>query len=61
MTKGHLWTEGCGFGGCERKKQPRGRESNENECVYTDVLRPSRLNEMDSVCEGLKAFKQTEE
>lgn len=29
--------------------------------VYTDEQRPSRLNEINSLCEGLKAFKQTEE
>lgn len=48
----------CGFGGCERKKEKE--ESDENECVYTDTLRPSTLNETDSLCAGLKAFRQTE-
>ena len=61
MTKGRLWMEGCGFRGCEEKRQQKGREWNENECVYTDKLKPPWPNEMDSVCEGLEAFRQTDE
>lgn len=50
-----------GSGRCERKKQQKGRESNEKEFVYTDIQRPSRLNETASVSEGLKAFIQTKD
>lgn len=49
-----------GLEGVKARKNEK-EEPNENECVYTDIQRPSRLNEMDSLCEGLKAFKQTRE
>lgn len=49
-----------GLEGVKARKNEK-EEPNENECVYTDIQRPSRLNEMDSLCEGLKAFKQTGE
>lgn len=32
----------------ERRRKNQREESNENECVYTDIQRPG-LNEMDSV------------
>lgn len=50
-----------GLEGVKERNDKKGRESNENECVYTDIQRPFRLKEMNSLCEGLKAFKQTEE
>lgn len=61
VKKGRPRTEGSRVGWMVWKKQQKGKESNESECVYTDEQRPSRLNEINSLCEGLKAFKQTEE
>ncbi len=46
--------------GVKERKNTK-EESNENECVHTDIQRPSRLNEIDSLFEELKAFKQTED
>lgn len=47
--------------GVKGRNNEKGRESNENECVYTDIQKSFRLNEKDPLCEGLKAFKQTDE
>jgi len=48
--------------GWEGVKDRKGKSQMKSRvCTQTHTQRPSRLNEMDSLCEGPKAFKQTGE
>lgn len=49
VTKGYLWTEGCGFGGCERKrktKKTKGRVKWKRVCVHRHTEARSKWNEL---------------